>query len=147
MSNGCCVGAEGVSNGCGVGAEGVSNGCGVGAEGVSNGCGVGAEGVSNGCGVGAEGVSNGCGVGAEGVSNGGGGEVASASKSFTHKPMFASATPPVSPSPPAHSRARSVARTKISENNVVNIILLDAVEAVDAKCFCTCNCHAIVVPC
>ena len=78
--------------------------------------------MSDGCGVVAEGVSDGCGVGAEGVSDGGGGEVAS-SKSFTHKPMFASATSPVSPSPPAHSRARSVARTKISENNVVNIIL------------------------
>ena len=90
---------------------------------MSDGCGVGADGVSDGCGVGAEGVSDGCGVGVEGVSDGGGGEVASASKSFTHTPMSASATPPVSPSPPAHLLARSVARTKISGNNVVNILL------------------------
>ena len=70
------------------------------------------------CGVGAEGASGSCGVGVEGVSDGGGGEVASASKSFTHTSMSSSATPPVSPSP--SPLAHSLARTKISENNVVN---------------------------
>ena len=99
--------------------EGVSGSCGVGVEGASGSCGVGAEGASGSCGVGAEGASGSCGVGVEGVSDGGGGEVASASKSFTHMSMSSSATPqccPLHPSPLAHS----LARTKISENNVVN---------------------------
>ena len=52
------------------------------------------EGASGSCGVGAEGASGSCGVGVEGVSDGGGGEVASASKSFTHTSMSSSATPP-----------------------------------------------------